>query len=757
MTRVRAFTLAVLAIATVPAAAQQRGLNPRWEIPGFEFSPNGAFRKWARRVAAYRAQLLAGRQFRALNAPLATAGPAAPLPAAAAVSGTLQIPAVLFQFKGGTLPTTGRDTSDYTATLFGATPPGTNPYTVRTFYEQMSHNLLSMQGHALGYVTLDSGETYYAGAPGSCSGNPFGTKNCNGLFSSAAEVSMQSALREALRKVDSIIHPDWSQFDYDTTTGILNLVIFIQPDLDGACGGSSNNHLWSHRFSLLNSALNAYQPYVTKTPWPGHTNQYLEILDYTLQSGVGGRTACDSTGIMPIGTATHETGHAFGLPDLYDTSPSETGEGVGEWSLMGSGNYTEAYSPSRMDPWSLQQLGWITVVPVTSNGTETFGPVTAAADTAFYVRPRGSNPRGEYFLVENRQAALADTAMIRYHCQVWDVLHFPVTCAGGLMIWHIDSLQIFQHGFDQDNAVNTGTVHGVEVVQADNLKELDQGVDRGDIGDVYPGAVNNTVYGFNSAPKAVKNSDGSYVGFTIDSITQVVAGGEMSFQVQFGALVSVKGTDSVNAKIKVDGTPYALFRTPLDSGSVHTIAADSVQYRPDSSARYTFQSWSDGGAASHSVTIGANDTTFLAQLAAAFRVKDTIVGPGTITGTTTPGYFADGAGVQLTAHGTGGSIFFGWSGDTATVDSALSITVHRPYSLVANFGAPLQLADVLNKLLQHPSTLTPQEVDYLDAHGNANNPFAVDVGDFLAWVRANHIAPPAAPPAGALAVKGGRR
>src|SRR5256886_14070186 len=49
----------------------------------------------------------------------------------------------------------------------------------------------------------------------------------------------------------------------------------------------------------------------------------------------------------------HETGHGFSLPDLYDTDGSS--EGVGEYSLMGSGNYTSSFSPSRMDVWSLNE------------------------------------------------------------------------------------------------------------------------------------------------------------------------------------------------------------------------------------------------------------------------------------------------------------------------------------------------------------------------------------------------------------------
>jgi len=527
--------VALLGSVAAPLAAQGP-LHPRREIPGFDFRPTGAFRAWGRRVRARRQALLARGDFPSLNAALVAGAPAA---SPAAVSGTLQVPAVLFTFKDTPLPLpAGRDTASYTSVLFGATPPAGRPYTERTFYEQLSHGLLSLQGHALGYVALDSNEVHYAGTPGTCSSNPFGTLNCNGLFTSAAVDSMQTALREALRKLDGAIHPDWSQFSYDPTTGILNLVIFLHPAPDGACGGATNNHFWSHRYYLL-------QPYQTLTPWPGHPGSYLQISDYTLQSGVGGTTACDSTTIMPIGTTSEETGHAFGLPDLYDLS--EVTSGVGDWSLMSFGVYTAPLSPSRMDAWALSQLGWITLVPLTATGTYTLGPVTPATDTAFLIRVQGSNPRGEYYLLENREAALADTALIAHVC---GVSGNPPGCGGGLLVWHVDSTQIASTEFL--NAVNEGPIHGLELVQADGLANLDRNpatdplANRGDAGDPYPGVSGNSALAFRTAPAAVKNCcPGSFVGFAIDSIRLVGPQRAATFRLRFGVLRPLATADVV--------------------------------------------------------------------------------------------------------------------------------------------------------------------------------------------------------------------
>jgi len=212
---------------------------------------------------------------------------------------------------------------------------------------------------------LDSNEVTYTGKPGTClgpNGNPFHTNNCNGLFSPAATKRMQDGFRLALARVDAVV--DFSQFDNDgpdlipnsgDDDGFVDMIMFAHPARDGACGGfagpfpatsdASNNHIWSHRFVLVNASSTDYQDYITNdmSAKPGFGR--IRISDYFATSALGGTSACDTTQIMPIGTAAHEFGHALGLPDLYDTQGLT--EGIGEWGLMGSGNFTSARSPSR--------------------------------------------------------------------------------------------------------------------------------------------------------------------------------------------------------------------------------------------------------------------------------------------------------------------------------------------------------------------------------------------------------------------------
>ena len=679
--------VAVVCALSVPGATRAQEASPpraRREIPGFDFRKDGVWRRQARAVRALRARLLSRRSFGALNAPMAAVG--APLASATAVSGVLRVPAVLMKFKD-TPATQLRTASQYDQVLFAASPTGASagrPYTYRSFYEQMSNGLLSVQGQSYGYAALDSNEVTYTGVAGTCSGNPFRNTNCNGLFSPQAVARMQGGLREALRKVDSQV--DWTQYDFDGD-GYVDLVAFIHPPIDGACGGATNNHLWSHR-SYLTNAFGSVVPYTTHSV--NSQGVPIKVADYILESGVGGLDGCDPSQIMPVGTVVHETGHGFGLPDLYDTH--YIGQGVGEWSLMGSGNYSSPLSPSRMDAWSLSQLGWVTIVPLGSAGTHSFG-AAPTSDTAFYLPVSGSNPRGEYFLLENRQAVEADTAMIEHDCQVW-YQGPPGSCGGGLLIYHVDSMQIAQHDLDHDNTVNSGPIHGLEVVQADGFDNLDASpygcggptagcYDYGDAGDPYPGTTGHSTVAGSSVPANLLNT-GACSGFRIDSIAQIVPSGAVRFVLTSGA-----GVDSL-----VIATAPRL---------------------PNAQWGYTYslplKSACGTGALSWSLDSG---------------------GPP-------PGTGLSAAGVVTGPPADTGTYTFAAKLKSGT-DSARRVFTLRVREPV------LTLQQVLTLGFQGPQPASDDQRRYLDLQGNGNGSF--DIGDVLRWLArtGNPAASAALPP-----------
>ena len=156
-------------------------------------------------------------------------------------------------------------------------------------------------------------------------------------------------------------------------------------------------------------------------------------------------------------------------------------------------------------------------------------------------------------------------------------------CGGGLLIYHVDSQQIAQHGFDQDNRVNTAPIHGLEVVQADALGNLDANPntacsgagptcsDRGDAGDPYPGTTGNVAFTPTSSPAAVRNADGLPAGLVLDQITQLVPNGAMRFRLTYPVWV-VRATDSA-AVIQFDAVTYHEFRDILTPGTMHNTSS----------------------------------------------------------------------------------------------------------------------------------------------------------------------------------------
>ena len=676
--------VALLSAIGVGQASAQRKRNHHWEVPGFDFRRDGVLRTRARAVRDTRARLLSTGQFSTLNQSIGRTAPTGVTasPSSTALTGVLNVPAILFRYNDSPAPLFPE--SSYDEVLFAPTPTGAaagRPYTLRSYYSEMSNGLFDIQGSAYGFANLDSSEVWYVGGTSATcqQNNPFSSPNCNGLFSNLAISRMQSALREALIELDAQI--DFSQY---AVGGVVPLVLFMHQAIGAECGPPSapENHLWAHRF-FLNPAF--------------QTQDGVSVSDYILQPAVGGATSCNGSQIMPIGVVAHETGHGFGLPDLYDTSNES--EGIGQWGLMSSGSFTSGLSPSRMEAWSLNELGWVTIAPLPTTGTYTFN-AAPFSDTAFYVPVQGANPRGEYFLVENRQRQSADSAVIRIHCRQAGT---PPGCGGGLLIWHVDSAQIAQGA--PSNDMNAGLIHGLAVVQADAFGNLDAspaGVncpstsitfgcsDRGDAGDLYPGTTLNPAFVFRTSPAARKNHDGSFAGFGIDAVQQLVLDNTMSFRIRFGVLSVVRASDS-NAVIQFQGAPYNVYRDLLDEGGAYAVDFEDGQISADGRRRFHFQSWSDGGTISHNYVGSLSGGTLTANVTRDFKLIATVSGNGTIQADTAIDlagtFIAEGRAVMLTATAGGSEVFGGWSGDTVTTNNVLTLPMGRPYTVRASFGA----------------------------------------------------------------------
>jgi len=247
------------------------------------------------------------------------------------------------------------------------------------------------------------------------------------------------------------------------------------------------------------------------------------------------------------------------------------------------------------------------------------------------------------------------------------------------LIWHVDSTKVTTSGFHLGNTVNVGTPHGLALQEADGLRQLwceSNGCNRGDAGDYYPGTSGKTAFSFNTAPAAAKNSDSSFIGFTIDSIRQIVPGGQMAFRLLFGGLTVVSGSDT-SAVVSVDAVSYNVYRNLLANGSTHTVSVADTQVSASNRTRWRFGSWSDLGARTHTITGSLSGGTLTATLNRDFKLIATAGAGGTIASNPAVNlagtFIADGNAVQLTATPDSGLLFGCWSGDTASTNTILTL------------------------------------------------------------------------------------
>ncbi len=301
---------------------------------------------------------------------------------------------------------------------------------VRDVYLENSYGQFSLDSTVVGWVDLPQTESYYA-------------NGASGLSS-----RFWSAIRSALQAADSSI--DFSQFDVDGN-GFVDSIAFIHSGYGAEWGGmNSPNRIWSHRWSIPS--------------WT--SNEGVRVSAYHVSPGLWGPGG--STEIGRIGVICHETGHFFGLPDLYDTSGN--GAGLGSYGMMGNswGFDGSQLHPPHFSPHSKIALGWVTptvIGPGTYSAAQVeFSPEVFRIDIGF------SN--NEYLLIENRQPVGVESIMPQ----------------GGLCIWHIDEAKCCntdegypgQAGWPENNRH-----YRVALLQADGNYDLERDNNRGDGGDVY--------------------------------------------------------------------------------------------------------------------------------------------------------------------------------------------------------------------------------------------------------------------------------
>ena len=311
---------------------------------------------------------------------------------------------------------------------------------VKDYYHEASDGKIIIEGNSnsvIDWVTLPESYSYYVNGNqglGMGDGNP--------------NQSAKAALIHAMELIDV----DMTQFD-GNNDGVCDGVIMI---MEGSDSGSLNE-FWSFKSSLwYGDALdvNPLSPVNGNNEliYDGIVIRNFIVTTETIYHTDGENY--DSGDIRPIGTICHEIGHLLGLPDLYDTSESSA-PGIGDWGLMGSGNWNNQVSPSLFCSWSASKLGVVDLYTLDDIQFYNINIQPIHTSNIAYKINIGEDRLGEYIILENRLGVGTDSYLK----------------ADGLLIWHID--ERLTSTFPSYNEVNINeNFYGVRLLEAGGTDDL---------------------------------------------------------------------------------------------------------------------------------------------------------------------------------------------------------------------------------------------------------------------------------------------
>lgn len=414
--------------------------------------------------------------------------------------GTVKNLVVLCLFGDHTIATDARQQSDYNV-LFnqaGGDPVLAPTGSVKDAYTELSYGTVTLDSTVTVWVTLPFSMSYYAGTnngqapvpPPAPPANPSGYPN-----------NAQKMVEDALALVDPLV--DFGQFD-SNNDGYIDAIDFIHSGYGAETAGAPANSLWSQKWGL-------------PADWVSADNNgngvKVKVNDFHTEAALWGTSGTD---ILRIGVICHETGHFFGLPDLYDTDP--TSKGIGAWCMMADswGFAGDQLNPPHFSAWCKVFLGWVSVTNLNTPGTYSIGQ--SETNPQIYKASWGFPP-GEYLLIENRQPTGFDMNIPR----------------GGLAVWHIDENMSnnTQEGFPgQFGWPGNGKHYKVALLQADGNYDLEHNTNKGDAGDLFQ-PLNIAQLGMNSEP-GTDAYQGGTIFPTTNRITGISASGPaMSFTYGF--------------------------------------------------------------------------------------------------------------------------------------------------------------------------------------------------------------------------------
>jgi Astacin (Peptidase family M12A)/Divergent InlB B-repeat domain len=204
-----------------------------------------------------------------------------------------------------------------------------------------------------------------------------------------------------------------------------------------------------------------------------------------------------------------------------------------------------------------------------------------------------------------------------------------------------------------------------------------------------------------------------------------------------------------------------LYDSTWIDGSKHTIAYNSPEYPYSSNSRYAFESWSDGGAASHTIIRPGPSTSYVATVTPEFRPATNFNYPpcgGTATlvpaSPTGDGFYPTGQQLEFTATPAAGWTFAGWTFDLTGTANPATLTASGETLVFANFNitnTPLTLTGL------SPSTISSGSAAFtltLTGTGFAPGSLVAFNGDYLTPTYVNSTELTVSVPAANVAVPG---
>ncbi len=301
---------------------------------------------------------------------------------------------------------------------------------VRDYYLESSYGQVEIQSVIAPWVTVSKNYQYY------------GQNAPDGEI----DINIRDLITEALTILNNKSY-NFKQFDLDND-GWIDMFDVIHAGYGEEFVTNSEDLIWSHQWGLE-------EPFVT--------HDGVKIQMYHIEPEFDGREAVNLKKIVRIGVICHESGHFFGLPDLYDTDYSSSG--TGDWCIMSGGTFKSRARPIHFCAWAKYTLGWLTPTEITNNGEYSLKP--SADNKDIYYIKKGF-PGKQYLMIENKQYIGFDSDIPQ----------------NGILIWRIDDAK-----YDNDSEWLPGRDASkhylVQLIQPDGKWDLEYSLNYGDMGDVF--------------------------------------------------------------------------------------------------------------------------------------------------------------------------------------------------------------------------------------------------------------------------------